>query len=228
MKLLLTCEHGGNSIPEAYKNYFNQPEVLETHRAYDLGALELFNYLKPLANSYFYSETSRLLVELNRSLSHNQLFSEFSKKLAKANKTKILEQYYFPYRTAVENNIAKLIASQEQVLHFSIHSFTPELSGEIRNCDIGLLFDSRNRKEKEFCKKLKTAILIQSPNLNVRYNYPYLGKADGFTSYLRKQFPRNYLGIEIEINQKYVLDNVLDLEIKQKVFSALKTLKELN
>jgi hypothetical protein len=36
----------------------------------------------------------------------------------------------------------------------------------------------------------------------VRRNYPYRGTADGFTTYLRRQFSaRKYLGIELEVNQ---------------------------
>lgn len=35
-------------------------------------------------------------------------------------------------------------------------------------------------------------------------NVPYNGADDGFTTYLREQFPADkYLGIEIEVNQKY-------------------------
>ena len=58
----------------------------------------------------------------------------------------------------------------------------------------------------------------------MRYNYPYLGKADGFTTYLRKQFQTHYLGIEIEINQKYAKANVMSSELKGVLFLALKTL----
>ena len=44
-----------------------------------------------------------------------------------------------------------------------------------------------------------------APNLRVRRNYPYAGKGDGLTSYLRQQFsPAAYVGIELEINQKIV------------------------
>jgi len=40
----------------------------------------------------------------------------------------------------------------------------------------------------------------------VRRNYPYAGKNDGFTTYLRRRFPSDaYLGIELEINQKHVM-----------------------
>jgi hypothetical protein len=37
-------------------------------------------------------------------------------------------------------------------------------------------------------------------------NYPYQGKADGFTTTLRRQWPGDsYVGIEIEVNQKWPL-----------------------
>ena len=40
----------------------------------------------------------------------------------------------------------------------------------------------------------------------VRRNYPYFGKANGFPTYLRRQFPPDaYVAIELEINQKHVL-----------------------
>mgnify|MGYP003626379491 FL=1 len=94
MKLVLTCEHGGNDIPDNYNKQFNNKAVLKTHRAYDLGALDGFQYLKPLSDASFYSTTSRLLVELNRSLHHKNLFSEFTKNVSKDEKTKILKQYY--------------------------------------------------------------------------------------------------------------------------------------
>ncbi|WP_458627494.1 N-formylglutamate amidohydrolase [Winogradskyella sp. PC D3.3] len=107
MKLVLTCEHGGNDIPDNYNKQFNNKAVLKTHRAYDLGALDVFQYLKPLSNASFYSTTSRLLVELNRSLFSKSLFSEFSKNLSKNQKSEILQKYYIPHRTDVEYKIAK-------------------------------------------------------------------------------------------------------------------------
>ena len=71
----------------------------------------------------------------------------------------------------------------------------------------------------------KKELLHQNKALNIRYNYPYLGKADGFTTYLRKQFPTNYMGIEIEVNQKFATENRLDTTITKVVFDALKATK---
>jgi len=222
MKLVLTCEHGGNLIPENYQHYFKTHlDVLTTHRGYDLGALNLFKGLRPLAYFSKFSTTSRLLIELNRSLHHPSLFSEFSKTLSKAEKKTLIENYYLVYRGDVKSTINKLINSNEKVVHIAVHSFTPILNAVERHCDIGLLFDSKIKEEKAFCKQLKNQIKKEIPDFNVRYNYPYLGTADGFTSYLRKQFPKNFIGIELEINQKFSLKNHMDSEVKQMLYKTL-------
>lgn len=222
MKIVLTCEHAENKIPQKYSDLFKDDlEVLKTHRGFDPGAYDLFQHLSDLSDFEYAPLTSRLLVEVNRSISHPNLFSEFSKKLNATEKTAILGQYYFPYRNSVERTVSENIKKGERLLHLSIHSFTPVLQGEVRNTDIGLLYDPSRKAEKEFCKILKKQLLAVSPELIVRYNYPYLGKADGFTTYLRKKFPLNYAGIEIEINQKYVKNSKMAEDLKSSVGQAL-------
>ncbi|MEW4924296.1 N-formylglutamate amidohydrolase [Algibacter sp. 2305UL17-15] len=223
MKLVLTCEHAGNTIPKAYNKYFKNSEaILETHRALDLGALDLFKTLEPLADFKLYSETSRLLIELNRSLHHPNLFSEFTKQLSEVEKGILINTYYLDYRTTVENAILNFISNNETVFHLSVHSFTPILDEVERNCEIGLLYDSRVTKEKAIARAIKKALKSINPDLNVRYNYPYLGKADGFTTHLRKKFTKNYIGIELEVNQKFADNNSMDEGLKQTLLLALK------
>ena len=83
MKILITCEHGGNVIPPAYHAFFqHQQQALNSHRGYDPGTLDLFEEVEFLADFSLKSEVSRLLVELNRSLHHRQLFSEVSKEFS--------------------------------------------------------------------------------------------------------------------------------------------------
>ncbi len=222
MKLVLTCEHGGNQISKKYSSFFiDNQEVLNTHKGFDLGALDMFNTLKQLSDYSNFSETSRLLIELNRSLHHRNLFSEYSKPLSESEKSILVNNYYLPYRNEVEKAIKDFIEMKEHVLHISVHTFTPIISNIERNCDIGLLYNSSNSAEKSFCKQMKSEIKRLNPNLEIRYNYPYLGKADGFTTYLRKQFSENYLGIELEINQKFSKNNKLDSSIKQTLFEVL-------
>lgn len=209
MKIVVTCEHGGNRIPADFEAYFrNAGEILTTHRGYDIGALELYHEFATGADVGFFSETSRLLVELNRSERHPALFSSYTKNLPEEKKKEILELYYRPYRQQVENQIAAFILAGETVLHLSVHSFTPELDGKVRETDIGLLYDPEREQEAEFCAVWKKRIKECNIELRVRYNYPYKGTADGFTTYLRKQFPERYLGIELEVNQKFPQNSI--------------------
>ncbi len=226
MKFVLTCEHASAEILSKYVGIFKkEPSVHQTHEAFDPGAFDLFKQLQKLADFSFYHSTGRLLIEVNRSEHHPKLFSRFSKNLDKREKEEIKRQYYFPYRNRVEEQIRKLTEKSEDVFHLSVHSFTPVLNGKKRNCDIGLLYDPAREKEKEICQKLKWEIQKVS-EYKVRMNYPYLGKADGFTTYLRKRFSSNYQGIELEVNQKFVSDNKMDKRLKIVLKEALQQILE--
>lgn len=203
-KFVFTCEHGGNQVSQEFKYLFKSHRtLLNTHRAYDIGILKVFkSFTHGFPSQNFYSETSRLLIELNRSLHHKNLFSEITKQLDPETKQYIINKYYLPYRTKVEKTIKKHINNKHGVIHISFHSFTPSLNGIKRNTDIGLLYDPKSKFEKEFCRKWREQILQCDDSLRIRFNYPYLGIADGFTSHLRKKFgEKYYTGIELEINQ---------------------------
>lgn len=226
MKLFVTCEHAGNRIPEKFEPLFKGAhEVLESHRGYDPGAYDLFCALQKTAHFEKANEISRLLVELNRSLRNPQLFSEFTRSLTASEKASLLEDYYHPYRNEVESTIEKMILKEEKVLHLSIHTFTPELNGKKRNADIGLLYDPARVDEKLYSKKIKRLLLEEGNKWNIRFNYPYLGRADGFTTFLRKRFPANYSGIEIEVNQSFVMNNMMDPSVKMQLLKAVSLLK---
>lgn len=206
---LITCEHGGNRIPARYRNFFRGLEAkLETHRGYDAGALVMARELaRELAAPLFMSTTSRLLIDLNRSIGHPDLYSEVTRCLPAAVRRDILERHYLPYRKDVEDDISEAIGLGSRVIHISCHSFTPELDGRLRNADIGLLYDPKRAGEVELCARWQASLRAHAPGLKVRRNYPYAGKADGLTACLRRRFaPNDYIGIELEINQKHVFE----------------------
>ena len=204
---LITCEHGGNRIPPSYRYLFRgHEELLQTHRGYDAGALPMARELaKVLAAPLLVSTTSRLLIDLNRSIGHPRLYSEASREATAATRREILQRYYLPYRNKAEADIAQAVAKGQRVIHISSHSFTPQLNGEVRTADIGLLYDPARPGEVEICARCQAFISALIPDMKVRRNYPYAGKADGLTAYLRHRFSADtYLGIELEINQKHV------------------------
>lgn len=205
--LLFTVEHGDNKIPSEYAHLFKGHEsVLASHRGHDPGAGELaIRFATRFHSPYEHAGISRLLVDQNRSI-HNRraLFSEFTRHLDQNEKQIILDKYYWPYQNAVRSQIADALKESAAVLHLAIHSFTPELQGDVRNCDIGLMYDPAKGVERDFCRQWQDEISRLDPAIRVRRNYPYRGIDDGIVLAIRRQFSsEQYIGIQIEINQKY-------------------------
>jgi predicted N-formylglutamate amidohydrolase len=206
--LLLSCEHGGNLVPEPWQPLFHgEEELLASHRGYDIGIAGFARWLSSQLQAPLYlAEVTRLLVELNRSPGHPGLYSEFSRSLTRDERKHLLELHYHPYRAAVAQRIEQQLAGYERVCHLSLHSFTPELHGEVRNADIGLLYDPQRPGEKAFCLSWQEHMTRRGEGWKVRRNYPYRGSADGFVTMLRRRFPTDrYLGIELELNQRWPL-----------------------
>jgi len=209
---LVTCEHGGNRIPARYRHLFAADSaLLDTHRAYDAGALALARDLSlSLHAPLFAANTSRLLIDLNRSIGHPHLYSEFTSGCASEIHRELIDTCYLPYRMSVETCVTQSVADGRRVIHLSSHSYTPVLNGHVRNADVGLLYDPARRVEAMLCRRWQAALRARSPALKTRLNYPYSGKADGFTTSLRRRFTAaEYVGIEIEVNQKHVIDEEL-------------------
>jgi predicted N-formylglutamate amidohydrolase len=226
VELVLTCEHGGNEIPPPYRHLFvGAGDVLKSHRGWDPGALRLAKYLsQSLGATLFYSTTSRLLIELNRSLHHPDLFSSYTRDLSHYEKLSLVVNHYSPHRNEVERTIAAAIDDGRRVLHVGVHTFTPELDGRVRTADIGLLYDPARAWEVELCDAWRKSILLLNPTLRVRKNYPYLGKSDGFTTYLRKQFPKtHYAGVELEVNQRIAANQRLPQTLSDSLHTTLRS-----
>jgi predicted N-formylglutamate amidohydrolase len=205
---LITCEHGGNRIPARYRSLFQGCDaLLDTHRGYDSGALVMARALARAFRAPLVTSTiSRLLIDLNRSIGHPRVFSAATRRAPASLRTKIAEQHYWPYRLRVERLVRQSVSRRRRVIHISSHSFTPVLDGKVRSADVGLLYHPGRRGEAELCARWKASLAELAPRLRVRRNYPYAGKCDGLTSYLRQRFaPAAYVGIELEINQSIVL-----------------------
>jgi predicted N-formylglutamate amidohydrolase len=204
---VITCEHGGNRIPAPYDTLFQEEQILlDSHRGYDAGALLMAEELAASCDGALVTATvSRLLVDLNRSVGHPQLFSATTRRLPQRVREEILAQYYRPYRAQVEALVSRAVSGGKRVIHISSHSFTPELDGKVRDADVGLLYHPGRHGEVQLCVHWQATLARLAPALRVRRNYPYAGKSDGLTAYLRQRFaPTAYIGIELEVNQRVV------------------------
>lgn len=222
--LFLSCEHAVNTVPVAYRAYFNgHNELLNTHRGIDFGALTIAKHLSSVFHcELIQAHATRLLIDCNRKLSNPHCFSEITQPLSKTVRQAIIQEYYLPYREKVIAAIDAYIKKGMQVWHLSIHSFTPIFNNLVRNADIGLLYDPRRSNERFLAKHWQLQLKQQNSELRVRMNYPYRGITDGFTSYLRKKFDNDqYLGLEVENNQAIVKDEKLTLSLAKTLAKTL-------
>jgi predicted N-formylglutamate amidohydrolase len=151
-----------------------------------------------------YSTTSRLLVELNRSVGHRHLFSEVTRGLPRLERELILERHYRPYRGLVEAEIESALGGVGRAgrccmfrcirLRLSLgERFATRTSG---------CFTIRSGRASGGSRAVARGDADGGAGVRVRMNYPYRGAADGLTTHLRRRFPASrYLGIELEVNQ---------------------------
>ncbi len=204
LRLVLTCEHADHRIPRAYASLFaGAKDVVLSHQGWDPGALLLARLMaRRLEQPLLVTHWCRLLVESNRSPTNPRIWSRYTRGLPPEERARILARYWRPHRMAVEGAVATALARGERVVHVAVHSFTPVMDGVVRTADVGLLFDSRRKHESVFARRWAASLRSHDPELRVRYNYPYLGLADGLATALRRRHPASrYLGFELELNQ---------------------------
>lgn len=228
MKLafLISCEHAFNTIPEEFENISIPEAIISSHYSYDKGAYFfskfLYQSLDTKRKLFLYSKINRLLIDYNRSLNNPKVFSKFSKNLTEEQK-KILIKDYKIFREQSYRFIFQSIQLGYLVIHFSIHSFAYFFRNRYRKTEIGILYDPRKSLEVKFAKELKKALNQYKCHLNL----PYRGYTDGHTTHLRQMFREKYIGIELEINQKYVIKNQFEKTIQIDIGKAINSLIKL-
>lgn len=206
--VVVTCEHAGNEVPEAFRELFaGYDQLLDSHRGWDPGAAELARVIaRRLGVSPHLYPWTRLLIEVNRSEGHRALFSRISRSLDPDERQVVLNEYYRPYRARVTEALTQAIETSGRVLHLGIHTFTPVYEGRPRTIDVACLDDPRRPLERAFTDGFLRELRIRRPTLRPARNRPYRGWSDGLTTTLRSHFPGDtYLGIELEISQAFPL-----------------------
>ena len=204
--ILIVCEHASNTIPEQFDDLGLDADTLNSHVAWDLGALEIAKKLTTeLGARLVYSTISRLVYDCNRPpLAHDAMpaSSEVfdipgNKNLTISDKEERIEAYYLPFKDLLKE-YAKDCNTQLMV---TIHSFTPVYYGKAREVEIGILHDSDSR--------FADAMLSFKPandSYLVRRNEPY-GAEDGVTHTLIEHgIKNNLLNVMIEVRNDLLAD----------------------
>ncbi len=219
--LLLVCEHASNYMPAQFENLRLAEEVLHSHAALDIGALELAENLSQWLDAPLLStRVSRLVYDCNRALGASGAIPQKSEvfeiagnqNLTEAESKTRYESYYLPFETAVSDRLARY---SESPLFITVHSFTPIYHGESREVDIGIVCDQDSRlgeRMVELAAELTTHC--------VRLNEPY-GPGEGVTHTLRfHAVNKGLLNVMIEVK-----NNLLDSsESREKMAVTLAAL----
>ena len=197
------------SCPSDYRPLFvGHEHLLPTHRGWDPGALLLAREMAERFHApLYYDETTRLLADLNRSVGSPELHSEATRHLTLRERRELLDAYYHPHRAPRRRGDGRGRARRgDRVVHIASHSFTPELQRprahrRHRHALRPAAGRARSRSRRAWIEALRRA----DPSLRLRRNYPYIGKSDGVTQVMRRRYPpERYVGIELEVNQRYV------------------------
>ena len=72
-------------------------------------------------------------------------------------------KHYEPYRAQAERLLRRTVADDVPVIHFSSHSFTPELDGKVRKADIGLIYVPARQRGRDLCVRWKATLKTFAP-----------------------------------------------------------------
>jgi hypothetical protein len=130
-----------------------------------------------IGDAAFSATTTRLLVDLNRSLHHPEVFSEFTRPLPAARpRGDSSDRWWRPWREAVADPDRRW---RRRAMRFAISRCTASrrCSAErIRNADIGLLYDPARPSERDFCLRWQAMLaesrLAGAPQLSLPRHVP--------------------------------------------------------
>jgi predicted N-formylglutamate amidohydrolase len=226
-KIVLTCEHATNDLPEGMSwSQSDQEHFANEHWGSDLGALEMAKHLaSELKCVLLHSRYSRLLLDVNRTLSSTTLFRhkgdkrivELNEDLTPEEEYRRIVQYHVGYHAAMREIQKKI--NPKYV--FSIHSFTPVYEGENRSVEIGLLVSHPHHMENLARKFFDD---IGRKGYQVGWDEPYDGKTGsvGIETLIRANDPFDKEGFEFEFRNDIIRDEARAPQIKKDMVETFK------
>ena len=141
-----------------------------------------------------------------------------NRNLGQAEKDRRAEAIYWPYHTAIEDQIKRLRKVGPPPVLVSIHSFTPVLNGAAREVQIGVLWDKDSRTAEIFIEDFRAAGYITGDN------EPYSGKApqDFTIDHHAEEAGLPHVGIEVRqdlIDDRLGIDQVAP--VIQKIIESI-------
>lgn len=206
-RLVLTCEHASATVPPPLRVEEDDRPWLGTHWAVDLGAAEATRELaRLLSAAALLAGFSRLVCDANRSPQSETLIPaqvegytpSFNRDLDDLERERRLQTLHAPYHAAVDHLLQDRLRRhpREALLLLSIHSFTPVLGAEVREMELGVLFDDAHAERAR-----RAAATLGERGFVVALNAPYSGYEGMIYSAWRHGQAHGVPYLELELRQ---------------------------
>jgi len=205
--LVLSCEHASWTAPPGV-DLGVEPEILRSQAGWDHGAFDIAARLgEGLGLPVHTGAFTRLFVDLNRPPDHPDVVPVVcygaavpaNRALSAAERAQRIADFHKPYWDQVERDVRARLSDRDGCLHFSSHSFSPELDPAKRTYDCGVLYDPSHAFEAALAERLLFG--LSAAGLAVRANQPYGGTGPALCTALRARHrAQPFAGIELETN----------------------------
>ncbi len=205
--VVLVCEHASSFIPPEFDNLGLPERALQSHIAWDPGALAVAQAVSEHLDAVLVSAgVSRLIYDCNRPPNAAAAMPAQSEDkpvpgnaaLDQAERAARTARVYIPFR----DRLARVIAAKPTAVIVTIHSFTPVFHGVRRAVEIGILHDSDARLADAMLD-----IASSHTTAQIRRNDPY-GPQDGVTHTLREHaLPHGHLNVMIELRNDLIANS---------------------
>ena len=208
--IAIVCDHASNRIPAEYASFGFEEDALQTHIAWDPGALAVARLLAAdLDAPLVWPDVSRLVIDCNRAADVPSLIVtesegrkvEANRGLSDEERKRRLDTIHGAYHAAIEACLARRQAAHMLTSLIAIHSYTPVFLGKARPWQVGILFDDDRRLADVLIGALKA-----DRALTVGINEPYSPVDHVYYTVARHARPRDLPAAMIEIRNDEIGD----------------------
>ena len=226
-RLVITCEHASNNLPEGTFHEADDLPWLNTHWGWDPGAAAVCEELVKIKECVaVLSTVSRLVCDLNRHIMEPDWVREevegyklaFNRGVTESERERRRFNYHEPFHEEVDACLNERLGRGGDVVLLSLHSFTADYMGKQRSLEMGVLFDHFDAVAERFAGHLREQGWL------TELNEPYSGKDGCIYSASRHGSRYGVIYLELEIRNDLIDTPEKVLDVSERLAAAISAL----